>query len=477
MTLGTVPGAFVSTRDYRDFNGFGSSNAEELSDLRKALSAGNDITNPGAAPGVGFPLRPQSLEATLKNVTFEMDEIKLFKTIPKVPATNTVEEFNRLLAYSNGGARAFDLGWMPEGDLPEEQDSTYERVAMLIKFLGVVGRVTHVANTIRSAHGNVIALETMNKTMYMLQQLENALFFGNSALVSEQFDGLQKLITDGAPSNVIDLRGGALNEEGMNDFMLQIRDNFGHPTDFYLATGPFADLAKQVYDRQRFTVAPQPGVLGAQVRAFQGQHGKVNMHDSVFIQPGQAPVAAGLGNTARRPLTPTITVAPANAPNASSLFVTADGGTYTYKVVARNRFGASTPVTTASTTVNAGDRVTFTVSDSGQGTTYYEIYRSDLTGTASTAKLMTKIARTGATQVIADLNADIPGTSTGFMLMQTQQSFSWAQLLPMTRIPLAAIDTSIRWAQVLYGAIKMYTPAKNLVIKNIGRLEGSRAQT
>jgi len=65
-----------------------------------------------------------------KNLTFEMDEIKLFKTIPKVPASNTVEEFNRLLAYSRGGASAFDLGWMTEGDLPEEEDSTYERVTV-----------------------------------------------------------------------------------------------------------------------------------------------------------------------------------------------------------------------------------------------------------------------------------------------------------------------------------------------------------
>ena len=41
---------------------------------------------------------------------------------------NKCEEFNRLLAYSRGGARAFDLGWMTEGDLPEEEDSTYERI-------------------------------------------------------------------------------------------------------------------------------------------------------------------------------------------------------------------------------------------------------------------------------------------------------------------------------------------------------------
>lgn len=477
MSIATTPSAFVSTRDYRDFNGFGASSADEIQDLRKALSAGNDVNNPGAAPGVGFPLRPESLEATLKSVTFEMDEIKLFKTISKIPAVNTVEEYNRLLSFSNGGARAFDLGWMPEGDLPEEQDSTYERVTMLIKFLGTVGRVTHVANTVRSAHGNIIALETMNKTMFMLQQLEHSLFFGDSSLIPEQFDGLERLIRTGAPQNVIDLRGRSLTEESMNDQLLQIRDSFGRATDFYSATGAFADLSKQVYDRQRFTQAPSPGVLGSQVQAFQGQHGKVNLHDSVFIQPGGFASATGLGSTVKRPLTPTITIAPVAAANPASLFVTADAGTYIYRVVARNRFGASIPLNSAAVAVVAGDRVTFTVADGGQGTSYYEIYRTEPGGAAGTAKLMAKVARTGATQVITDDNGDIPGTSTAFMLMQNQQSFSWAQLLPMTRFPLAAIDTSIRWAQVIYGAVKMYTPAKNLVIKNVGRAEGSLPQS
>jgi hypothetical protein len=254
---GTTPGAFISNRDYRDFQGFGTSSADEVQNLQKALSAGSDINNPGAAPGVGFPLRVESLESTLKNVTFEMDEIKLFKTIPKVPATNTVEEFNRLLSYSRAGASEMDLGWMTEGDLPEEEDSTYERVAVLIKFLGTVGRVTHVANTIRAAHGNVIATETMNKTMFLLQQLENSLFFGDSDLVPEQIDGLEKLITDASADNVVDLRGAALTEDNMNDLMLLIRDNYGVGTDAYFNTGPFADLAKAVYDRQRFTAVSE----------------------------------------------------------------------------------------------------------------------------------------------------------------------------------------------------------------------------
>jgi hypothetical protein len=286
-------------------------------------------------------------------------------------------------------------------------------------------------------------------------------------------DGLEKLITDGAPDNVIDLRGAPLTENAMNDMLLQIRQNYGMATDAYFSAGAFSDLAKQVYDRQRFALAPAPGTLGTTVTAFQGQHGKINLHDHVFFEDEQSALAGGLGDSSKAPLVPTITVAPAAGASAASQFVVADAGTYIYTVVAGNKYGLSPSLDSASVAVAAGDSVTFTVGDGGQGTTFYEIYRSDAGGAASTAKLMTRVARTGATQVITDNNDDIPGTTKGFVLQQNQRSMSWAQLLPMTRVPLATIDTSIRWAQVVYGAIKLYTPARNIVVKNIGREAGS----
>lgn len=471
MTIGAS--SFISARDYRDWGGFGVSTPDQLAELRKALSAGSDVNAPAVAPGEGFPLRTESLESQLKNLSFEMDEIKLFKAIPKTPATNTVEEYNRLVSYGKGTNR-FNFGWMGEGDLPEEEDSTYERVTALIKYIGVTGRVTHVANTIRAAHGNVIALETMNKTMELLKNAENSLFFGDSTIIPEQVDGYEKLITDGAPDNVIDLRGGALTEEVMNDILLLIRDNFGMATDGYFSTGPFADLAKQVYDRQRFAYAPAPGVLGATITAFQGQHGRINLHDHVFIREGETAPTTSIGPTSKIPAAPSITVAPAAAPSGASQFGTGDAGTYFYRVVAGNRFGLSAPVDSASVAVAAGDAVTFTVADGGPpNATFYEIYRTDPGGAVATARLMVRIPRTGATQVVTDNNDDIPGTSKGFVFQQNARNMSLSQLLPMTRIPLAAIDTSIRWAQVLYFGLKLYSPAKNVVIKNIGRAAGS----
>jgi hypothetical protein len=39
----------------------------------------------------------------------------------------------------------------------------------------------------------------------------------------------------------------------------------------------------------------------------------------------------------------------------------------------------------------------------------------------------------------------------------------------MLKIPLATIDTSIRWMQLIYGTPVLYTPRHNVLFKNIGR--------
>ena len=41
----------------------------------------------------------------------------------------------------------------------------------------------------------------------------------------------------------------------------------------------------------------------------------------------------------------------------------------------------------------------------------------------------------------------------------------------MVKVPLATIDTSIRWMQLIYGTPKLYTPRHNVLFTNIGRAE------
>lgn len=80
----------VSWRDYEGVEGFGSATQEDVNDLNKALTAGQDINPPGSVTaGDGFALRVESLERTLRNTTFKMDHIRFWKAIPKVAASTT----------------------------------------------------------------------------------------------------------------------------------------------------------------------------------------------------------------------------------------------------------------------------------------------------------------------------------------------------------------------------------------------------
>jgi hypothetical protein len=114
----------VGWKDYEGLDGFGSSSADDLKNLNKALSAGQDQNPPGSVTaGDGFALRVESLERTLKNTTYKMEHIRLFKAIPKLAAYNTVEEFNQIQSYGENA----DAGFIDEGNLPEEDDASYER--------------------------------------------------------------------------------------------------------------------------------------------------------------------------------------------------------------------------------------------------------------------------------------------------------------------------------------------------------------
>ena len=137
----------VSWKDYDGVEGFGASSQTQVDELNKALTAGQDINAPATAAGEGFPLRVESLERTLKNTTYKMSHIRFWKSIPKIAAYNTVEEHNVVSSYGVNP----DANWIDEGDLPESDDSTYERQYAVVKYLGTTRKVTHVMSLVKLA--------------------------------------------------------------------------------------------------------------------------------------------------------------------------------------------------------------------------------------------------------------------------------------------------------------------------------------
>ena len=459
--------------DWQDFTqGYGEGDSAtgaagaggDVAELNKALSAGggNGGTHGVQTAGALGPLMPESLDPILTSMTYTEAEFKFWKGVYKDPAYNTAEEYNRLHKVGAG-----ESAFVGEGDLPEEEDSTYSREVTLVKFMGTTRRVTHVASLVKTAGiENAIAQETKNGTLWLMRQLEESLFFGNSAIVPVQFDGLDALMAAGG-TPTYDMRGDPLSEEVLSGMCAAVRQapNYGMIDTIFCSIGVKSDIKNRIRSRLRANFGGQVD-FEPKVDGFAG----VKIEDNVFIQEGQAPYASGLGKSSKRPLVPAVGAAGLTSPvDATAQFAAGDAGTYIYKIVAINRYGRSAPVTTAGVAVAAGDNVTIPVVDGGQDTTGYIVYRSEKNGAASTCKEAFRVARSGATQDIIDRNAYLPGCSTVFGLETKPATLGWKQLAPFTKIPLATVDLSYRWMQVLYGALQLKAPRHCFRIINVGR--------
>lgn len=434
--------------------------SQELHDLAKALGTGT--AGPAYGDG-GAPLRVQSLEGILKVVTYQDRNIVFWKDIPKLQAYNTVEEFNQLKSYGGSGS-----GFFTEGGLPNEEDSDYERKTALIKFMGTTGIVTHPMTLVRNAHGDVVGREAKNRTLWLLQRVEEALFLGDADKNPYAFDGVEKQIVAAndasiTKDNVIDLRGAALDEDTLENAARISADKYGQITTLYAGNKVLTDLAKQILPNGRFQMpfGDRDGRLGYRVRYFDSQVGSFEMKPNVFLRPGGSPkVQADTNAPGTVP-----TIALAAAADATSLF---NAGTYFYKVSAVNTNGETLPSAADSQVVAVGEKVNITINQVA-GATSYNVYR----GTAAdNVKLMVSVKDSGAgTTVVADLNKDLPGTAKAYALMiDGEQGLAFKQLAPLMKMDLATIAASYRFMILLYGTCIIYAPLKMVVIKNIGAL-------
>jgi hypothetical protein len=446
-------------------DGFGASTMAELAELRKALDIG--VTDP---PTGYDSLRVESLEATLKLLTYRAEHIRLWQQIPKSQAFSTIEEYNRLEQYGGGGG-VFN----PSGVLPEEEDSTYSRQNQLVKFLGSTRVVTHPATLVRTVPADLIAQETQNGALWLMGRMNLALYEGDATMVTEEFNGIGAQIEDGS-GNIVDLRGAPLTQADIESAQQDVVDQYGRCTDIFANPAVFSDFAQTFHTYQRFAAPGSPmGVVGTPVTGYHTMAGTVRFQADTFARFGSTPPAAA--TSSRAPTAPTLAVttnrnaADTITASLTSQFAAADAGDYIWQVSAFNRFGESLPsAVTAATTIVEGGSVLLTITDGGgtDAATAYKLYRTATDGTTTT--FIVNIARDAATTTHNDVNDDLPACSRALMLDMTDQSLTFRQLSPMVRMPLATIAPSIRWMQLIYGTPIVYQPLKNVLFKNVGRL-------
>lgn len=478
----------VGVRLFEGHHGFGHDTLQNVEELSKALEAGYQI---GSGRTGGSALRVESLERSLKVVTYNANHIKLWKKIPKSPAYSTVEEYSELTDY---GGSAFPF--LGEGETPQASDSSYIRRTQLVKFMGTTREVTHQAALVHPAHGDLIALENQNGILWLLERIEQFLFTGDSSLSfdgeAEQWDGLDAMIDS---TSVLDLEGNPLQEADIEEAANTVIEAYGHPTDIFLGTRTMSDVVKQAYPRQRLAMpSPTGSQLGYSVNTIATQAGVLEFMPDVFLRKRPTPPAAATSGNA-----PAAPASVSGAHTATGLgdftkAAVAGDNEYAYAVTACNRFGESAPVFVAAAVAitaaqkAAGGVLRLTITNPATigafAPEYFRIYRTrsaaSISSVSSSVADYSLIAQVPASSQSAagvttydDANLNLPFTSTAYLGELSPSVLTFRQLMPMMKMDLAVLSPAFRWMILLYGTPMMFAKKKWIRLINIGELSAA----
>lgn len=475
----------------------GGSSMEELNQLHKALEAGSitgrDTADSSSASGA--PLKVESLEKNLKHLTFKESDIVLWKQIPKKSAFNTVEEYNQLVDY--GQQRG---GFYNEGELPNEEDSIYVRRAQLVKFMGVVKSVTHPMTLVNTHVGNVVEREIKNGTLWILRQLNRALYFGDEALVPQEFNSFlaQHQRNDAwtgldhyhNSEVVVDLRGSHLNEEAIEDASNGIIQNFGLGNQLFAPPKVLSDFVKDFYGNKFInpnTNQTSAGIMGQRVQAFDSQFGRIGLNWDIFFNKKPSKTTASGATSQQAPNAPTAGGVTPVATDALAKWGADDAGNYLFAVSAVNRYGESalTVLSGTPSAIVAGGAADLAFTDGG-GTvpaTAYTVYRSNkgaASAAAATFYPVFTVSKTeytagydgGAATVVRDRNRMMPDTDQAILFQMDNEVIEFAQLAPLMKMDLALLSPAYRFMILLYGTPFLYAPKKMVRLINIGKFKG-----
>jgi len=460
---------------------------EDVDNLQKALTAGyGGAGKPTELTGGGV-IQTESLETTLKSVTFDMKNLKMWPAITIDKASNLFEQYNRLTSYGSDSAP-----YIGEGGAPQEEDSTYVRDGQRIVFFGTRRKVSHQQTLVKTTVGDVVAQYAKEGTMHLLKNVERELYWGHAHFVDAlgAQDGgiaalpvnsiamsglLQQLLRGDADSQhqagdfegygsfqsiARDLSGQVMTQDDVEELAVILLENFGQPTEIHVEPLALSSFVRQFYPQFRSAPGLANQTVGYDVSKVQTTAGAMDLKPNLFLRPrGKARDKAVNANC---PAAPALVVASALAGQGDL-----EAGSYIYRVTAVNDFGESAPTTLAAVVAADGDAVDLNLPSAPTGTKYYKVYRSAAGGAASTAQFIGNY-RAGLGAYV-DAGAKRPGLGEAFMLDMSAECMRFKQLAPLSKINFAIVTTALEFAIVLYGALFVYTPRFNGVLKNVGK--------
>lgn len=456
--------------------------------MHKSAGAVGYPTQGQAASGEFAPLVPQSIQSTIDSATATMRHIVMTPMLPVVEAGSPLHESVVIDEHGSMHLSPF----VAEGKAGTRSKSALRRQVVEVKYLAERREITDQAtlsNIIAGGNGMVSKSGLMFETERALHALaikkERNIFWADSDVDSLAFDGLYKQILAGAPNNVEDMRGAAVDPQKLTQVLQSLVGSPNYAFADTIVCDPlyYGVLQAIAQSYGRFAMPEAKGganlTFGAEGLYIQGAGGPVKVVQAPLMAQEQQPAGSAQGDAP-----PTFTVSNlvssvlTAASDASSLFTTSDAGDYRYKIEAVGDGGVAATYTHGSAvTVAPGDRVKFDFDDAAKATAgdnsirFYRVYRSTKNGAADTCRLMWTFARntSGASSgtLFYDTNRYIPRTAPIFILSMTPQVMYWLRFLDTSRIPLAKIELTQPFTCIDFGTPYIKTPKKCAILDNV----------
>lgn len=488
----------ITLSDYGvgDEGGFGSSSEAEL---QKAMQAGH-ITGRDTTglPLTQQPLKVESLDKSLKLLEYRTQDIKLWNSITKIPAYNTVEEFLQLQSYGEDRGGFYD-----EGELSDVEDSTYVRRAERVKYIQVTGEVTMQAQIVTS-FVPAMRQEINNKMMWIQRKANKSLTTANEDIIPQEFNGFYaQHASIGSETGrlystyeqyyrsglVIDLRGKSLKQEHVELGAVTVSDNYGSPNQLFGPISVMSAFSIDYYERQRITIganAANNKMAGTPIETVATTQGQIGLNSDKFMKADPAATIATQGTSVKAPPAPTAGATPvAMIADANVKYSGSELGTVFYAVAAKNKYGQSaiTLLGNSAVTLTAGQAVdlSFSATSGSFPTQAFIIYRTKLT-TAPTPGTETfyPIYQVSASSLSAghngaaatktrDLGYFLPDCEKAFLAQLDDEVLAFKQLAPMSKLDLAVLGPSNRFIVFLFGTPQLFAPKKLVRYINVGK--------
>ena len=465
--------------------------AADVENLNKAISAGYGGAGKPTDLTYGGVLQAESLEATLKSVTFDMKNLKMWPAISVDKAYNLFEQYNRLISYGSDSAP-----YIGEGGAPIEEDSTYVRDGQKIVFFGTRRKVSHQITLVRTTVGDIVAQQAKEGTMHLLKNVEREMYWGhahfinrlsgaqngspadlpqNSIAMSGVLQQLQKGDTDvlmqsgdfqgygDAASIQQDLQGNVIAQDDIERLAVIALENFGAPSELHIEPAALSAFVKQFYPQFRSAPGLASQTVGYDVSKMTTTAGTIDFKPNLFLRPRGLTRAMAVSSLA--PQVGSFAIASAVSGSGSNFAP----GVYQIKVTLVNDAGESSPVQGAAATVaTQGQNIVLTASGIPSGVKCMKVYLSAAGGAVGTEKFVGNFANVGNTTYTL-AGAQQPGLGEAFLLDMSAECMKFKQLAPLSKINFAIVTTALEFAIVMYGALFVYTPRFNCVFLNAGK--------